>query len=275
MRTMSLVAHSEQLHDGAAHGLIIWRCPPHPTHCRCSGARQSWPAWRSTRSQTCGPGDSCWRSAPAWLHGHSRQHACTGQCQCHHASRTGRRSGAHADAFQGMTTRLTLAGAQGLQAGLVAQSVLAGLHHQRQPAVDVLLALLLLVLNACTAAAAVEVSGRRGSSEDAQAAPTHSRALTTFLDSALDDMVTDTSFSAYAQTAWRGAPVSTYPARAICLLLSPAAMHGMSGVPKGSRGRVLQSGRDGQRGRRRYGCMKVWEITFFKIEICNARAATI
>lgn len=182
-----------------------------------------------------------------------------------YASLTGRRSGAHADALRSMTTRLTLAGAQGLQAGLVAQGVLAGLHHQRQPAVDVLLALLLLVLNACTATAAVEVSGRRGSSEDAQAAPTHSRALTTFLDSALDDMVTDTSFSAYAQTAWRGAPVSTYPARAICLLLSPAAMHGMSGVPKGSRGRVVRSGRDGQCGRRRYDCaMKVWEITFFK-----------
>ena len=39
--------------------------------------------------------------------------------------------------------RLTLAGAQSLQAGLVAQSVLATLHHQRQAAVDVLLALLL------------------------------------------------------------------------------------------------------------------------------------
>jgi small-conductance mechanosensitive channel len=38
---------------------------------------------------------------------------------------------------------LTLAGAQGLEAGLVAQGVLAGLHHQSQTAVDVLLASLL------------------------------------------------------------------------------------------------------------------------------------
>jgi hypothetical protein len=38
---------------------------------------------------------------------------------------------------------LTLARAQGLEAGLVAQGVLAGLHHQRQTAVDVLLAPLL------------------------------------------------------------------------------------------------------------------------------------
>lgn len=38
---------------------------------------------------------------------------------------------------------LTLARAQSLQAGLVAKGVLAGLHHQLQPAVDVLLALLL------------------------------------------------------------------------------------------------------------------------------------
>jgi hypothetical protein len=43
------------------------------------------------------------------------------------------------------TLPLTLAGAHGLEAGLVAQRVLAGLHHQRQTAVDVLLALLLRV----------------------------------------------------------------------------------------------------------------------------------
>lgn len=41
------------------------------------------------------------------------------------------------------TQGLTFARAQGLQAGLVAQGVLAGLHHQRKTAVDVLLALLL------------------------------------------------------------------------------------------------------------------------------------
>lgn len=38
---------------------------------------------------------------------------------------------------------LTLARTQSLQAGLVAQSILSGLHHQRQTAVDVFLALLL------------------------------------------------------------------------------------------------------------------------------------
>lgn len=40
---------------------------------------------------------------------------------------------------------LTLARPQSLQAGLVAKGVLAGLHHQLQTAVDVLLALLLQV----------------------------------------------------------------------------------------------------------------------------------
>lgn len=39
----------------------------------------------------------------------------------------------------------TLARAQGLQGGLVAQAVLAGLHHQRQTAVDVLGSLLVLL----------------------------------------------------------------------------------------------------------------------------------
>lgn len=37
----------------------------------------------------------------------------------------------------------TFAAPQGLQAGLAAQSELAALHHQREPGIDVLLALLL------------------------------------------------------------------------------------------------------------------------------------
>ena len=37
----------------------------------------------------------------------------------------------------------TFAAAQGLQAGLAAQSELAALHHQREPGIDVFLALLL------------------------------------------------------------------------------------------------------------------------------------
>lgn len=45
--------------------------------------------------------------------------------------------------IQGEVQLLTLARTQGLQAGLVPQSVLSGLHHQRQTAVDVFLALLL------------------------------------------------------------------------------------------------------------------------------------
>lgn len=49
------------------------------------------------------------------------------------------------DGFQAARLLLTLARAQSLQAGLVAKGVLAGLHHQLQTAVDVLLALLLRV----------------------------------------------------------------------------------------------------------------------------------
>ena len=41
-----------------------------------------------------------------------------------------------------MNNQLTLAGAKGLERGLVAQAVLAGLHHQCQTAVDVLSSLL-------------------------------------------------------------------------------------------------------------------------------------
>lgn len=48
-----------------------------------------------------------------------------------------------------MPHMLTLARAQSLQAGLVAKGVLAGLHHQLQTAVDVLLALLLQVQRTC------------------------------------------------------------------------------------------------------------------------------
>ena len=43
------------------------------------------------------------------------------------------------------TEILTLAVAQGLQGGLVAERSLAGLHHQRQAGVDVLCGLLLLI----------------------------------------------------------------------------------------------------------------------------------
>jgi hypothetical protein len=55
----------------------------------------------------------------------------------------------------------TLAGAQGLEDGLVAQSVLATLHHQRQAAVDVLLRLLLRVRGCGCRVSSGEGPGRR------------------------------------------------------------------------------------------------------------------
>ena len=96
-------------------------------HFRCSGARRSWRALRSTRSPICGAAGSCSRSGRAWLRAVSAELGGS-------PSRNGRGGAAR-----------TFPLPQRLEGGLVAQQRLPRLHHQREARVDALDARLLLL----------------------------------------------------------------------------------------------------------------------------------
>ena len=102
-------------------------------HSRCSGARPSSRAWRSTRSLTCAAAGSCSRSARAWLR----------DMRGHVSGRRGRVARG-CSARVGLAER-TFARAQRLERRLVAEESLPRLHDERQPRVDALNATLLLL----------------------------------------------------------------------------------------------------------------------------------